>query len=54
MTNYERINNMSVDEMADYLWESLECNRCPLHDKCGIIGSCKYTWLNWLNQEAEE
>ena len=32
MTNYERIKNMSVEEMAEFLCDNFECNICPAFD----------------------
>lgn len=58
MTNYERIKEMSVEEMAGKLrWSSLGCkcciydpNECTRHDKM----TCKDGISEWLNSEVEE
>ncbi len=56
MTNFEKIKNMSIDELADKLEESLVCDRCPISDLCeGIVGGdCTKACMKWLKSEAEE
>lgn len=56
MTNFEKIKNMSIDELADKIEESLACDRCPINDLCaGIVGGdCTKVWIEWLKSEAEE
>ena len=59
MTNYEKIKNMSVEEMADYIAEKIEfCDGCFLPaDLCRKYlkeARCNKAWLEWLNQEAKE
>ena len=52
MTNYERIKNMSIDEMADYL---IDCCNCP-NDMflCGSKGSVSEKHIKqWLESEVE-
>lgn len=55
MTNYEKIKNMSVEEMAEFLQESPFCTL--------VGGECIYGWhecdceahaMKWLNLEAEK
>ena len=69
MTNYERIKNMSVEEMANYLFEhSLDFDPCK-HScmGCRYFRRCRqgdsFDWINneikkniqnWLNSEVEE
>ena len=62
MTNYDRIKNMSVEEMADVL-----CNRVPTCDllcdnftgtcmrdgRCNYDGFGVYLFIKWLEQEVE-
>lgn len=43
MTNFEKIKNMSVEELAD-------CNCCPVY----CSGGCKYSWEQWLKSEVEK
>ena len=63
MTNYERIKNMSVEEMVRYNFRhGLNCSHCIAQADCRIRNS---TWFNtkhdcfnfvrvWLNEEVEE
>lgn len=60
MTNFERIKNMSVDEIAseidrisNYLCDDYECKECPLNFLENR--NCNATeFANWLNSEVEE
>ena len=55
MTNYERIVNMTIDELADYLenrcrgFES--CPTCPFCDDCPE--DYKITFADWLKKEVK-
>ncbi len=57
MTNFEKIKNMSIEEIADKLdglVSSCEC--CPIEVFCRKnkkIIACKTVWKNWLKREAE-
>ena len=60
MTNYDRIKQMSVDEMAreisccgncDYCMAKDRCNRLPL-DVVATI-PCRVLTKQWLEQEVE-
>lgn len=61
ITNYEKIKNMSIDEMAsqiermsNYLCDGNECKRCPFNF-LGYNRNCDATeFANWLQSEAEE
>lgn len=55
MTNYERIKQMSVDEMAYFISEKLQghCTfSCPCD--CSLNMSCEKAHKQWLESEAEE
>lgn len=53
MTNYDRIKLMSVDEMADLLYnEDIPCSFCMLYDECECTDDCKETIKQWLLQEV--
>lgn len=67
MTNYEKIKNMSVEEMAEWLDEILldnSCYPCKIRDinKCGYSeksfdSRCQLCVRNrklWLESEVEE
>ena len=57
MTNYDRIQNMSIEELAEFLQESIyavgenlfECIDCSV-----VKGDCKACYLKWLQAESEE
>ena len=57
MTNYERIKNMSAEDMAKAMNDNvLDCDFCPAFDVCdrGSTGrSCEGNILDWLNEEAD-
>ena len=57
MTNYERIKNMSVEEMAEFLCDNFECNICPAFDGnyCpnSNIKICSKAMKKHLESEAE-
>lgn len=55
MTNYERIVNMSIDELAGLLEPFCRntegCGNCPLFDDCPEDGSASFA--DWLTKEAK-
>ena len=60
MTNFEKIKNMSVDELASECCKRLTCAFCPIEDFCEpIVGgdaryvNCIKVWKKWLKSEAE-
>ncbi len=60
MTNFEKIKNMSIAELASECSKSLICGFCPIEDFCEPIikgdarlVNCKKVWKNWLKREAE-
>lgn len=50
MTNFEKLKNMSAEELADFICGLVYCDYCPI---C-CSGGCKYSWEQWLKSEAEE
>ena len=60
MTNYEKIKNMSIDEMADFLAVyndrvCVHCERCHMQSHCGFpILPCNENAIKWLNSEVQE
>lgn len=57
MTNYEKIKNMSIEDLAHFLDKityccnnDSECGYCPLYDACIGTTSSK----TWLESEVEE
>lgn len=54
-TNYDRIKSMSVEEMADLLYnEDTPCSSCKLYDECECTDDCKETIKQWLLQEVSD
>lgn len=54
MNNYERIKQMSVDEMAEFISDvTVNCEYCRLSELCSVTASCLITYKQWLLQECE-
>lgn len=62
MTNYERIKNMSVDEMAVCFSKFSQCDNCLAEDFCNKINnrdddsvmmSCEQRLKEWIESESE-
>lgn len=52
-TNYKKIKNMSIDEMAKWLGKNI-CNYCVYQKKnCNYL-QCKDGIKQWLLAESEE
>ena len=51
MNNFERIKQMTLDEMAMFL--TGECRQCPLTTLNDCIKSCLESKKSWLQQEAK-
>ena len=59
MTNFEKIKNMSTEELAEKLNESFACDRCPISEFCDKKTSTQYmsctgVWEQWLKSEVEK
>lgn len=61
MTNYERIKDMTVEEMAKMIANEIphgdcyNCDRCePIEKPLRLDSYCEDAWLSWLESEAEE
>ena len=53
MTNYERIKNMTIDEMARFLCQQgTPCKRCDLAHKPCICSDAVEIHKKWLEVEA--
>ena len=63
MNNYEKIKNMTLDEMAEWLCANT-CNYCIYHNsndknnklplyRCLSTKYCKYGVKQWLQAESE-
>lgn len=58
MTNFEKIKNMSIDELAEKLNESFACDHCPIEEFCNEHNSephssCTTIWEKWLKSEVQ-
>lgn len=53
MNNYEQIKNMTIDEMAELLYNFTLCSKCPATSSCNIDLSCHKTIELWLQEECE-
>ena len=55
MTNLDRIKNMTVAELAEWLKEISPCKCCVRNNKraCNSV-SCRLGIKKWLEQEAAE
>lgn len=59
MTNYERIKNLTIEQLAVVIADEIPHGDCYDCDRChGIYGSyrlrdgCQDAWLRWLESEA--
>ena len=57
MTNFEKIKNMSIEEMFDFFKNKYRCEFCALLNHCGCTWErdegCKNGLHKYLRQEAE-
>lgn len=56
MTNYERIKQMSIEEMVELLGNGDICKHCKYGDKvcfCFEWITCEMGIRDWLNNEVE-
>ena len=51
-TNYDRIINMSVNEMAEWLASKIQCRSCFLYS-CTDDKECDEIFKQWLLAESE-
>lgn len=63
MTNFEKIKNMSLEELADTISnELIDCDSCPIrefhvlhnYDTSDELETCAGIWKQWLKSEVEE
>lgn len=61
MTNFERIKNMSVEELAKFIdniaeccFKNAECENCPIYCSSDEIYCNSSIISKWLKSEAEE
>ena len=52
MTNYDLIQNMSLEEMAEYICHHYKCRKCDWeHKTCS--GKCVEGIKRWLESEVD-
>ena len=56
MTNFEKIKNMSVEELAKISNELIDCDACPIQEFCRRVEEikCSKVWEQWFKSEVEE
>lgn len=60
MTNYEKIRNMSIEEMAEFLGiyndrTCVSCGDCIMRSHCEYpVPPCNENALKWLKDDIEE
>ena len=56
MTNYEKIKNMSIEEMEIECQKHKMCDSCKYHKAVGrySLDICELQIKEWLESEAEE
>ena len=56
-TNYERIKNMTGEEMAEFFSTCFLCYECPVFKNCDFenvtIDECSKVLEQWLKSESE-
>ena len=50
-TNYDRIRNMSVEEMANLICHNYRCRKCAYTKCCN--GECEIGIKEWLESEVD-
>lgn len=63
MTNYERIKNMSIEQLANCISKFAQCDNCLAEEFCNkinncdidnlVIMSCEQRLKKWLESEVE-
>lgn len=52
-TNYEKIKNMTLEEMAEFFDSHIMCELCPTYDFCVEEGEeCRKIFKHWLQSES--
>ena len=52
MNNYEKIKNMTIDEMAMWFATNIQCRNCFV-PACPDDRDCDEVFKQWLQQESE-
>ena len=55
LTNFQRIKSMSLDEMAEFINNSIEhCEQICISSTCAFHRECISGIKQWLQEESEE
>lgn len=54
MTNYERFQSMTVEELAITMCDQIECKDCPATDLCVYREGRANGLVKWLGMEEED
>ena len=56
MTNRDRLNGMSIQELVYFYAYYVECLCCPVMDSemCYSGENCSESWKRWLESEVKE
>ena len=55
MTNHERIKQMTVEELAEFIDDRVsDCDGCPARVECKLAERCDKVMEIWLNSEVTE
>ena len=52
MNNFEKIKQMSIDEMAIFLANHVACEYCPMQKNCIAKNGCDELFKQWLLSEV--
>lgn len=57
MTRFEKLKEMSIEEVAEWLVDNTSCNLCPIYDECVgkvTLDDCKKAMRRFLNDEVPD
>lgn len=53
MTNFEKIKQMTKEELTLFLIEKIDCDCCDI-DSCKTFRDCKKSISKWLDSEVKD
>lgn len=53
MNNYEKITDMTMNELARFLSDITHCKSCPIHNASDNCNLCVVEFRNWLEEEVK-
>ena len=56
MTNFDKIKSMNIEEMSEFLSNTVTCVKCPVSDFCDedtTYQECPERFKQWLLSESE-